>query len=183
MRYYIEESPFSHFFLADTRMAWFWLIVRVYLGYQWLLAGWEKLANPAWAGPHAGAALQGFVQGALTKTGGAHPDVQWWYASFLRAVVLPHLTIWSNCVSWGELLVGIALILGFLVGIATFFGMFMNLNYMLAGTVSVNPIWFTISIGLILSWRIAGYWGVDGWLLPLLHRPLRPRTTPARSTA
>lgn len=176
MAYYIvEESPFAHFVLADTRMAWFWLIVRLYLGYEWLMAGWGKLTNPAWAGPHAGAALKGFVEGALTKTGGAHPDVQWWYAAFLKATVLPHLLIWSNLVAWGEFLVGVALILGFLVGVATFFGMFMNLNYMLAGTVSVNPIWFTIGIGLILAWRISGYIGLDRFVLPMLHRFIAPR--------
>ncbi len=56
-RYLIEESPFSHFFTADTRVAWLWLIVRVYLGWQWLEAGWEKLHDPAWTGSGAGLAL------------------------------------------------------------------------------------------------------------------------------
>ena len=176
MKYYtVEESPFAHFLLADTRMAWFWLLVRLYLGYEWLVAGWEKLHNPAWAGSDAGAALTGFVQGALSKTGGQHPDVQMWYAWFLQHAVLPHVNIWSNLVSWGELFVGIALIVGFLVGISTIFGMFMNLNYMLAGTVSINPIWFTIGIGLVLAWRVAGYWGLDSYVLPILHRNIRPR--------
>lgn len=175
--YFIEESPFSHFMLADTRMAWFWLVVRLYLGYEWLMAGWEKLMNPAWAGASAGSALNGFVEGALTKTGGAHPDVQWWYAAFLKATILPHLAFWSNLVAWGELLVGVALILGFLVGISAFFGMFMNMNYMLAGTVSVNPIWFTIGIGLVLAWRVAGHIGLDRWMLPLLHQYFRPKTS------
>lgn len=174
--YTIEESPFAHFLLADTRAASLWLVVRLYLGYQWLMAGWDKLHDPAWAGSSAGAALTGFVQGALAKTGGAHPDVQWWYASFLQHAVVPHVTLWSNAVAWGELLVGIALILGFLVGISTFFGMFMNLNYMLAGTVSVNPIWFTIGIGLVLAWRIAGYYGLDYFVLPRLHQYFRPKT-------
>lgn len=173
----IEESPFSHFVLADTRMAWFWLVVRLYLGWEWLSAGWDKIHNSAWAGGSAGSALTGFVNGALQKTGGAHPDVQWWYAWFLEHAVLSHVTIWSNCVAYGEFLVGVALILGFLTGIATFFGMFMNLNYMLAGTVSVNPVWFTVSIGLILAWRISGYIGLDYYILPLLHRKFRPKVS------
>ncbi len=177
-QYLIEESPFSYFFTADTRSAWLWLIVRLYLGWNWLEAGWEKLHNPVWAGGNAGGALQGFVHGALTKTGGLHPDVQGWYASFLTRYVLPHVFLWSNLVAWGEFLVGIALILGFLVGLSAFAGMFMNLNYMLAGTVSVNPIWFTIGIGLMLAWRVAGYWGADRYVLPLLHRSIRPRSYP-----
>jgi thiosulfate dehydrogenase [quinone] large subunit len=174
-RYIIEESPFSYFFTADTRSAPLWFVVRVYLGWEWLSAGWEKLHDPAWVGPGAGQALNGFVDGALTKTGGAHPDVQGWYASFLQSTILPHVAQWSYCVAVGEFLVGAALIIGFLVGISAFAGMFMNLNYMLAGTVSVNPIWFTIGIGLVLAWRVAGYWGADRFVLPLLHRYFRPQ--------
>lgn len=179
--YYVEESPFSHFLTADTRIAWLWLIVRVYLGWEWLQAGWEKIHDPVWAGDKAGTALSGFVQGALHKTAefcanpaACHPDVQGWYASFLSNFVLPHAHTFSYLVAYGELLVGVALILGFLVGLTAFCGMFMNLNYMLAGTVSVNPVWFTIGIGLVLAWRVAGYWGLDYYVLPLLHRSIRP---------
>jgi thiosulfate dehydrogenase [quinone] large subunit len=174
-RYLIEESPFSYFFTADTRSAVLWFIVRIYLGWEWLQAGWEKFQDPTWAGSKAGTALTGFIQGALAKTGGAHPDVQGWYAAFLQSVVLPHVVFWSYLVTWGEILVGVALILGLLVGLSAFFGMFMNFNYMLAGSVSVNPIWFTIGIGLVLAWRVAGYWGLDYYVLPFLHRSVRPR--------
>lgn len=173
-RHLIEESPFSYFFTADTRSAPLWLIVRIYLGWQWLEAGWGKLHNPAWVGTDAGQALTGFVGRALEKTGGEHPDVQGWYAAFLENVVLPHVVTWSYMVAVGEFLVGVALIVGFLVGISAFFGVFMNLNFLLAGAVSVNPIMFTIGIGLILAWRVAGYWGADRYVLPMLHRYFRP---------
>jgi len=147
----------------------------VYIGWLWLEAGWGKFHNPAWVGSDAGQALTGFINGALAKKGGALPDVQRWYASFLQHVVLPHVTTWSYFVTFGEMLVGAALLAGFLVGISAFFGVFMNLNFMLAGTVAVNPIWATIGIGLILAWRVAGYWGADRYALPLLHRTIRPR--------
>ena len=178
--YVIEESPFSHFFVASTKSAPFWFLVRLYVGWEWLSAGWGKAQNPVWFGKSAGAALQGFVQGALGKTGGAHPDVQGWYAAFLEHAVLPHLAAWSNFVAVGEVLVGLGLLAGVLTGIAAFFGLFMNLNFMLAGTVSINPILFTLSIGLVLAWRVAGYWGGDRYVLPLLHRTLRPRGFPPR---
>ena len=35
----VPEPPIARFLFADTRMAWFWLIVRVYVGWQWLVAG------------------------------------------------------------------------------------------------------------------------------------------------
>lgn len=170
-QYIIEESPVSKFLFGNTKMSWFWLVVRIYVGWQWLEAGWGKVNNPAWVGSDAGAALSGFIKGALGKTAGAHPDVQGWYGWFLESAVLPNAATWSHVVAFGELIVGIGLVLGLLTGIAAFFGLFMNLNFLLAGTVSINPILFTLSIGLILAWKIAGYIGADRYLLPLLGTP------------
>ncbi len=167
----LEEAPLAHMLFSSHKIAWLWLIVRVYVGWQWLIPGWEKVVSPAWTGSQAGTALGGFLKGALLKTAGDHPDVQNWYGYFLSNVVVPHAAFWSHLVAYGELLVGIALIIGALSGIAAFFGLFMNLNYLLAGTVSVNPILFTLSIGLILAWRVAGYLGVDYYLLPKFGTP------------
>jgi thiosulfate dehydrogenase [quinone] large subunit len=167
--YTIEESAAAHLFFNNTKMSWFWFVVRLYVGYEWVVAGWAKVTSDAWVGSGAGSALTGFLTGALAKTAGAHPDVQGWYGDFLRNVVMTLPAIWSNVVAYGELAVGIALIIGLVTGIAAFFGLFMNLNYLLAGTVSVNPILFTLSIGLILAWKIAGYIGVDRYLLPKLR--------------
>lgn len=167
----IEENPISHFLFNNTKVSWFWLVVRLYVGYEWLTAGWSKVASDAWVGSDAGSALTGFLNGALAKTAGSHPDVQGWYGDFLQNIVLAHPALWSNIVAYGELAVGIALILGIFTGIAAFFGLFMNLNYLLAGTVSVNPILFTLSIGLIMAWKVAGYVGIDHYLLPALGTP------------
>lgn len=167
----IEESPLSKFLFSNTKMAWFWFIVRLYVGWEWLVAGWGKVFSSAWTGEGAGAAISGFVNGALQKTGGAHPDVSGWYATFLQNSVLPYVKVWSYAVAYGEVLVGVGLIVGCFVGIAAFFGLFMNLNYLLAGTVSTNPILFVLSIGLILAWKIAGYWGLDRYVLPKFGVP------------
>jgi len=170
----IPDPPIAEFLFADTRMAWFWFLVRLYCGYEWLTAGSEKLGNPAWTGAHSGAALRGFIAGALHKVGGAHPDVAGWYAGFLQAVVLPHATAWSWAVALGEVVVGAALVVGFLTGIAAFFGGLMNANYLLAGTVSTNPLLFIFATWLVLAWRVAGYWGLDRWVLPALGVPGHP---------
>lgn len=170
----IEEPKFAKFILQNPKFAWFWLIVRVYVGWEWLQAGWEKVHSAAWVGSQSGTAISGFVNGALGKTAGSNPDVQGWYASFLRDVILPHPAFWSHLVSYGELLVGIALIIGLFTGIAAFFGMFMNLNYLLAGTVSVNPILFVLALGLVLAWRVSGFLGLDYWALPAIGTPWSP---------
>jgi len=170
----VPEPPISRFLFADTRLAWFWLAVRVYVGWQWLEAGIEKFENPAWVGANAGAGLTGFVNGALGKTAGAHPDVTGWYATFLQSVVLPYATTWSYAVTFGEMLVGIGLILGCLTGVAAFFGSFMNANFLFAGTVSINPLLFVLATWLVLAWRVAGFLGLDFFVLPALGTPWAP---------
>jgi thiosulfate dehydrogenase [quinone] large subunit len=171
--YFVEESRLSHALFHSTASAWFWLVVRVYVGWEWLSAGLGKLGDPAWTGADAGKALSGFIDGALAKTAGAHPDVQSWYAAFLKTAVLSHPAAWAHFVTYGEILVGAALIIGLLTGIAASFGLFMNLNYLLAGTVSTNPILFTLAIGIVLAWKVAGYIGVDRFVLPALGHKLR----------
>lgn len=172
----IAEPPIARFLFADTRLAPLWLLIRLYLGYEWLTAGWGKLTNPAgvWVGAKAGTAVTGFITGALTKTAGDHPDVSGWYAAFLQQVALPNAIVFSYLVTFGEILVGVALILGLLTGIAAFFGGFMNASYLFAGTVSTNPILLLLAIFIILAWRVAGYWGLDRWALPLLGVPSAP---------
>lgn len=171
-----EEPAVARFVFANTKFAWFWLIVRVYVGWEWLYAGWEKFNSPAWNGSAAGSAIKGFLTGAVQKSTGAHPDVQSWYATFIQNVAMPHAALFSHLVTYGELLVGIALILGIFTGIAAFFGTFMNLNYLLAGTVSTNPILFLLQLFLILAWRIAGWWGLDRYVLPALGTPWKAGT-------
>ena len=169
-----DDPPVAKFLFANTKMAWLWLLVRLYVGWQWLEAGWSKIHSPVWVGDKAGAALSGFLQGALAKTAGEHPDVQGWYAWFLQSAVLPHVAFWARVVAYGEVLVGLALIVGLFVGIAAFFGGFMNFNYLLAGTVSVNPLLFVLGLGLVLAWKIGGYWGLDYFVLPRLGTPWKP---------
>lgn len=170
------------FLFTDTRMAWLWLIVRLYVGYQWITAGFGKLTGysiafdsfgkpeqgGSWVfGAHHGAALQGFLQGAISKSAGAFPAVQGWYAAFLQHVVLPTVVPFSGLIAFGEFFVGLGLIVGAFTGITAFFGIVMNVNYLLAGAISINPVLAVLSVFLLMAWRIAGYIGVDHILLRL----------------
>ena len=182
----IPEPPLARFLFADTRMALVWLIIRLYLGYEWLAAGWDKLfgrsidfvggtfgqvGTPWVFSGHDGAAIKGFVAGALAQTTGPHPAVQGWYAAFLQHVVLPNAGLFAYLVTFGEVLVGLGLLVGALTGVAAFFGVVMNLNYLMAGTVSINPVLGFLGLFVILAWRVAGYYGADRYLLPLLGTP------------
>ena len=186
-----EEPKVAKFIFSDPKMSVVWLLVRIYVGWQWLTAGIEKLQSPVWTGNQAGTAMAGFVNGALQKTTGAHIDVQGFYAGFLQLVVLPHTALWSHAIAYGEVLVGLGLIVGLFTGIAAFFGGLMNANYLLAGTVSTNPMLFILATGLVLAWRVAGLIGLDRFVLPLVgvpgqvgklfkhDRPTAPKPAPA----
>ncbi|GAA0352130.1 DoxX family membrane protein [Bacillus horti] len=172
----IPENPVSRFLFSNTNSAWIWLIVRLYLGYAWITAGWKKVTGPAWTGENAGAAVQGFVSGALEKE-----EVASWYAAFLQNAVLPNAKVFSFMVAYGELLVGLGLILGLLTGIAAFFGGVMNVSFLFAGTLSTNPLLFVLATWLVLAWKVAGYYGLDRWALPLLGTPWQRKVTNTKS--
>jgi thiosulfate dehydrogenase (quinone) large subunit len=68
-------------------------------------------------------------------------------------------------VAYGELMIGIALMIGVFTGVVAFFGGFMNWNYMKAETANTNPWLFVIAVGLIIAWKVSGYVGADYSLL------------------
>jgi len=168
---YYPEPQISKFLFASKYMAPFWTVVRVYLGWLWLHAGWDKVNNPVWVGEKAGTAIKGFLTRAVSLSQGESPSVTGWYAWMIENIFLPMGTFLSYVVAFGELFVGIALIAGFLTGAAAFFGGLMNVAFLLAGTLSTNPMMFMLATWLVLAWRVAGYYGLDYWVLPLLGAP------------
>lgn len=174
--YYVAEDPkFAKVLFSTTKFSWLWLIARLYIGYQWLESGWEKLTSPAWM--QGGAALQGFWKYATAvDPTNTHPAVAYgWYRAFLQLLLDSNSYVWfAKLIAVGEFLVGVALIIGMFTGIAAFFAGFLNWNFMMAGSAGVNPLMFVITILLILAWKVAGYYGVDHWLLPKLGTPWQP---------
>jgi thiosulfate dehydrogenase [quinone] large subunit len=157
-----------------------WTILRVYLGYNWVISGYGKVfgaSSASWVGAQAGTAITGFLKGALAKTGGAHPDVQPWYAWFVNHAALPNAKIFSYMVASGELLIGIALIFGLLTTLVLFASLFMNFNYLFAGSVSVNPNFIIEALILLWAGRAAYYWGMDRYIC----EKRKGKVTPAQS--
>jgi thiosulfate dehydrogenase (quinone) large subunit len=173
---FIPDPPIVRALLNNTRWSWIWLLARLYVGYSWLSAGWGKIGSPAWM--ETGFALRGFWDRAVAVPDPpASPVVAFdWYRRFLEFMLEGgHYTWFAPLIAISEILIGVALILGAFVGIAAFFGAFLNWNFMMAGTASINPLLFTLSIFLILAWKTAGWWGLDRWLLPRLGTPWHRR--------
>jgi thiosulfate dehydrogenase [quinone] large subunit len=105
----------------------------------------------------------------------ARPAITYdWYRDFINFLISIDAEAWfAWLITLGELAVGIGLLIGMLTGIAAFFGALMNMSFLLAGSSSTNPVLFTMAIGIMLAWKVAGYYGVDRYLLPALGTPWR----------
>jgi thiosulfate dehydrogenase (quinone) large subunit len=157
--------------LGNIYFALIWLPMRFFLGRDWLSHGAEKIVDPAWM--DQGEALRGFWEEAVVIPEQGRPPIAYdWFRQFLQYMLDNGWYTWfAKLVAWGEVLVGLALLLGALVGLSAFFGTFMNFNYMLAGSSSTNPVLFGLAIFLVLAWKVGGHWGLDRWLLPVFGTP------------
>ncbi|HYH93139.1 MAG TPA: DoxX family membrane protein, partial [Candidatus Saccharimonadales bacterium] len=155
------------------RAGLFWLPIRLFLGFAWLDAGWHKFTDPdnAWLG--GGSALRTYWERAVAIPEGGRPPITYeWYRDFVQLLLDNNAESWfAYLLVFGEIAVGIGLLIGMLTGFAAFFGALMNMSFLLAGSASTNPVLFTLAIGLMLAWKVAGYYGVDRYLLPMLGTP------------
>lgn len=167
----VEDPPFAKFLFSDTRMSAVWTVIRVLIGWTWLNSGWGKLNNPAWM--ETGAALQGFWTNAVAIPEQGRPPISFdWYRSFIQGLLDNGSYVWfAKLIAFGELMIGIALIVGAFVGIAALFAALMNWNFIMAGSASINGLLLVGAIVLVLAWKNAGYLGADYFLLRWLGTP------------
>jgi len=137
------------------------LILRLYIGYEWMTAGWGKITGGAFD-------TTGFLKGAIGKASGEHPAVQTWWANFLESFALPNADLFTFLVQWGEFLVGLGLILGCFTTLAALMGMVMNFAFLFSGTVSTNAQMVALTIFIVAAGANAGRFGVDRYMLPAL---------------
>jgi thiosulfate dehydrogenase (quinone) large subunit len=172
----IEGPAFARFLFSNSRAGLFWLPIRLFVGFAWLEAGWHKLTDGGWI--DGGSALAGYWTNAvkIPAEGQGRPPITYeWYRDFINVLLTGGHEAWFGWViTFGELAVGVGLLLGALTGLAAFGGALMNMSFLLAGSGSSNPVLFTMAIGLILAWKVAGYYGLDRYLLPMLGTPWRP---------
>jgi len=172
----VFRAIFSNVWLAPILM-----LLRLYIGYQFLMAGAHKVwGGERWiavSGPD-GLALRGYWERQIAIPEQGRPPISFdWYRDFLTFMMDHEWYRWfSWVISIGEVAVGVLLIVGAFVGIAALFGAFMNFNFLMAGSASINPLMFVVAMVVIFGWKTAGWIGLDRWLLPALGTPWQPGT-------
>ncbi len=96
-------------------------IVRIFIGYHFISVAWRKLSG----GFLRGEALPQILANAANDPFPLHRDI-------IFGVVVPNSAFFSYLICFGELAIGISLVLGCPVRVSSLFGAFHNLNIYLA---------------------------------------------------
>jgi thiosulfate dehydrogenase [quinone] large subunit len=119
-------SSLNEFRRKKPTHLWPITLLRVYTGVFFAFHGFGKIQRGGFAD-----GLEGFVSGRLESSFGI-------IRPFLESVVLPNKAVFGIMVSWGELLIGLALI----VGLATRYAS-------IAGAIMLAAFWFTKGQGFL----------------------------------
>src|SRR5207249_10121763 len=93
-----------------------------------------------------------------------------WYKHYLESTVLPSAALFAKLQAYGEVVVGVGLLLGLLTGLTALVGLFLAINFGLAtqwmsfGQQGFHLLLIT-SMVIFLCARAGRAWGFDGWIL------------------
>jgi thiosulfate dehydrogenase [quinone] large subunit len=163
-----RNLPISDWLFRSREASLLWLAARLWLGYEWTNAGYQKIwgseRSGFWYG--GGSGVRGFATaGVLGSNAGKGGASYGWWAGVLHNFVIPNSEVLGKVVALGELLIGIGLIVGMFTGAAALFGVLLNLMYMFSGSAGVNPMYALVGVFLMLAWRNAGWLGLDRFVL------------------
>ena len=148
-----------------------WLAVaRVLTGIIWLAHGVPKFLHPELFMPPGGF-MAGYISHGIATTSGS-------YHTFLLQTVQPNLQLFAQLVRFGEVLVGLSLLLGALTRVGGFFGIILPLCYLLArGNLTWSQILQSPELALMLLSAISlvlptgRFLGFDGLFAYARRRP------------
>ena len=158
---------FATFLRENKIAAGILTVIRLYLGYAWMTAGWGKLTGEGFS---AAGYLSNAVANPVMGPDGA--PVYSWYVNFLESFAIPNIELFNFIVPLGEFLIGLGLMLGCLTTAAAFFGLVMNFSFFLAGTVSHNPTDIFLGFIILFAGYNAGRYGLDHWVVPFIRKTI-----------
>lgn len=170
--------------LSDRTYAFWLALLRIFLGIFWITHALPKFTTGFFMPPN-GIFGQMAQRGATNSTGAYH--------DLLVNVVIPNIYVFANLVRFGEMLVGVLLLFGFLARLGGLGGMLLLTNYMLVqGEMTSFAGWATLD-GLAFAVCALNFVVPTGRMIgfdAFLARPkaevvsaARPQAEPSVSTA
>lgn len=160
-------------YFKGAKGSWIWLVIRLYLGWQWVSPGWKKITG---ATPFD---ATGYLKGAAAKivppadpalAAKFKPITAAWWGDFLNGFAIPNAKLFNTLIPYGELLVGLGIIFGFATIFAAVMGATMNFAFLMSGSTSSNPTLFALEFILVAAGgAYAGYIGIDYWFRPMFR--------------
>ena len=140
--------------------------LRIFIGLGWLRAGFEKLTDAEWL---SGEALSTFLTDQIAE----EQIVFSGYEALASGVFLPAAASLATLIIFGELLAGAAILTGTFTNAALLGGIFMNLNFLLAGETNPSAFYIVIQMALLVTGagsvlgadRILSRTHTRGWLV------------------
>ncbi len=159
----------------DQNWSLAYLTARLFVGWEFLYAGWDKATNN-WFHGAGSDEVKGFLGGAVGQShatsANAFPAVSHWFAWTADNVFLSHSEVISYLVVGAELCVGIGLILGLFLRLSALVGVTLNALFLFSGSLSagLNPEMIILGMVVLFGAAPAVYaLTVDRYYLPRLH--------------
>ncbi|MFW5709311.1 MAG: DoxX family protein [Chloroflexota bacterium] len=161
----VKNPGIVRFLFNDPRMAPLWTIVRVLIGLKWLEIAIPKLSNPGWI--ETGAIVRGFWENQVrVPEAGPAPITYGWYRDIIQGLLDAEAYQWmAPSIVVLEVMFGVMFILGAFVGFTALAAAFLHWTYLMAGSAGNNGIMFPATVLLIAAWKVAGYYGLDYFLM------------------
>ncbi len=179
---WVTDPPVARYLFASTATSPMWLVVRVWVGWEWLWAGTHELADPGWQSS-AGDGMVGTWRSALQAgTMSSAGPMDGPLRGGLQLLLDSNADAWiPSLVAAGEVVIGIAVMLGLLVGLSCTAGLLLDLLvFLLTGVATVGSMLAPFALLLVLAWKNAGYIGFDRYLLRSFGAPWWDQAASAR---
>ena len=143
--YKLAIQPIKDWFLQDLGKSHVYLVpIRIFIAVGWLRACAEKLTDPTWL---SGASMLKFFGGQIAS----HQIVFPAYQALVQSIFAPAAGPMSAVILMGQMLVGLALLFGMWTAPALLGGLFMNLNFLLAGRPEPSVFYLIIQTVLLVG--------------------------------
>lgn len=165
-RIVLEDPPLARALFQSTGASPLWLVVRIWVGWQWLDSGWAELRDPFGIGGVADAIAQRWSATSQSGLSGG-------WQSALADWLLAHQAqgTLASALALAETVIGLAIFLGAFVGLLVAAGVLLDLLTLLLAGIPPHPTLLGLAVLLVLAWKNAGYIGFDRYLLRWFGAP------------